>query len=210
MEFTDGHIILRPYTLEDVDALYEAAIESVETVYPWLPWCRPDYRREESEEWIKAQIENWDKLVDNSFAIFDNEGKRYLGGCGLNEIRPDRRYANLGYWVRKSEEGKGIATRAARLIGRIGVEHFQICRIEVVAAIGNFGSQRVAEKAGAFREGIIRNRIFLDGKLHSAVLYSFIPADFGLSGWNEHRPILAEPANDKAANNGENPAPQPS
>jgi RimJ/RimL family protein N-acetyltransferase len=210
MEFTDGHIILRPYTLEDVDALYDAAIESVETVSPWLPWCRQDYRREESEEWIRAQIENWDQVRDIGFAIFDREGKRYLGGCGLNEIRTDRRYANLGYWVRKSEEGKGIATRAARLIGRIGAEQFQICRIEIVAAVGNFGSQRVAEKAGAFREGIIRNRVLLDGKLHSAVLYSFIPADFGLSGWNEHRPNVAEPAYVESASNGETTAPKSS
>jgi ribosomal-protein-serine acetyltransferase len=46
-----------------------------------------------------------------------------------------------------------------------------------VAAVGNVHSQRVAEKIGATREGILRNRLTLGGKQVDAVMYSLIPED---------------------------------
>jgi RimJ/RimL family protein N-acetyltransferase len=55
----------------------------------------------------------------------------------------------------------------------------EIERIEVVAALKNGRSQRVAEKAGALREGIARSRLLLQGQFHDAAIYSFIR-----SGWS--------------------------
>ena len=81
---------------------------------------------------------------------------------------------NLGYWVRTSAAGRGAATRATRLAARFGFEQLGLHRIEIVAAIDNIGSQRVAEKAGAVREGVLRKRLLIRGKSQDAVLYSLI------------------------------------
>jgi RimJ/RimL family protein N-acetyltransferase len=54
-------------------------------------------------------------------------------------------------------------------------------RIEIVAAVGNVPSQRVAEKAGASREGVLRNRLLINGESLDAVLFSLVPEDV-LSG----------------------------
>ena len=51
-------------------------------------------------------------------------------------------------------------------------------RIEVVVAVGNEKSLRAAAKAGAKREGILRNRLFMRDKAHDAVMHSLIPDDF--------------------------------
>lgn len=178
MQATDGVILLRPYTMNDVDSLYDAAIESREQLAPWLPWCHGNYAREESETWVRAQIENWGKELDWGFAICNLKNGYYLGGCGINDIRTDKRAGNLGYWVRSSENNKGIATRTAKLLGRVGIEELKIIRVEIVVAAENTASQRVAEKAGATREGILRDRILLYGKYHDAIMNSFIPSDF--------------------------------
>ena len=50
-------------------------------------------------------------------------------------------------------------------------------RLEILAAVDNIASQRVAEKAGAIREGIMRNRLVIHGKLYDAVMFSLIPGD---------------------------------
>jgi ribosomal-protein-serine acetyltransferase len=63
------------------------------------------------------------------------------------------------------------------LLAAFGMERAGLTRIEIMAAAGNLASQRVAEKAGARREGVLRNRYLLHGKLHDAVLYSLIPGD---------------------------------
>ena len=50
-------------------------------------------------------------------------------------------------------------------------------RIEIVAAVGNRRSQRVAEKVGAAREGILRNRLKIGEVWHDAVMFSLVPDD---------------------------------
>ena len=48
------------------------------------------------------------------------------------------------------------------------------CRLEVIASVENVPSQRVAEKAGAVREGVLRSRIKVQDRMHDAVIYSFV------------------------------------
>jgi len=85
--------------------------------------------------------------------------------------------ANLGYWVRTSAAGRGVATRATRLASRFAFEQLGLNRIEIVAAVGNIPSQRVAEKACARREGVLRNRLLINGESLDAVLFSLVPKD---------------------------------
>jgi RimJ/RimL family protein N-acetyltransferase len=109
--------------------------------------------------------------------IYDLQGGGYLGGVGLNHIDRLNQMANLGYWVRTSRTRQGIARAAVRLIAQFGFEQLHFVRLEIVAATGNKPSQRVAEKAGAIREGVLRNRLTLHGKQHDAVVYSLTPGD---------------------------------
>ena len=55
LAISDGKVLLRPYQRNDIERLYEAAIESVETVYPWLLWCHPKYGIAESEQRVKSR-----------------------------------------------------------------------------------------------------------------------------------------------------------
>jgi RimJ/RimL family protein N-acetyltransferase len=175
-ELTDGTVVLRPYTLYDTDLLAEAAHESTAEVFPWLPWCHPQYLRDEALAWIAMQEEAWHNGIGFQFAIFD-AGRRYLGGCGLNEIDRIHCRANLGYWVRSSAVRRGAATAATRLVAKFGIEQLRLTRIEILAAVGNLASRRVAEKSGATVEGVLRNRLVIHGVPHDAVMHSLIPGD---------------------------------
>ncbi len=176
-ELSDGRVRIRAYAPDDADALFEAAVESYVAIHPWLPWCHADYVLEEAEAYCRTRPEAWAKGADFSFVIEDAETGDFLGGCGLNQIDHQNGGANLGYWVRTSATGRGVATAAARLTARLGFEDLDLQRIEITAAVDNAASQRVAEKVGAVREGILRNRFLLDGESHDAVLYSLVPED---------------------------------
>jgi RimJ/RimL family protein N-acetyltransferase len=63
------------------------------------------------------------------------------------------------------------------MAARFGFEQLGLQRIEIVAAVANVPSQRVAEKAGARREGILRNRLLIRGESLPAVLFSLVPED---------------------------------
>lgn len=173
-QLSDGVITLRRYRLEDAEDLFLAAQESVAEVHPWLPWCRPGYSREEATGWIARTMARWDEGNDYEFAIRTASGT-YIGGGGINSLSDSHPMANLGYWVRTSQAGKGHATRAARLLGEFGLRDLKLQRVEIVASVSNLGSLRVAEKAGALKEGVLRNRIVLHGQPHDAVMHSLIP-----------------------------------
>lgn len=107
------------------------------------------------------------------FAIVSADG-RYLGASGLNQIDQANGRANMGYGVRSSATGRGVATAAVQRLRNWGFEHTALIRLEVVIAIGNRASHRVAEKAGATREGTLRSRLLLHCTARDAAMFSFI------------------------------------
>lgn len=163
-------IAIRFYRIEDAPLLHEAAHESMAEVSPWLAWCHPKFSLAEAESWISAHPE-MRKRGNLEFAIVDSAG-RYLGGCGINQINQNHRFANLGYWVRTSATRRGVASAAVRLLATHVFANTRLERLEIVVATGNTASERAAEKAGAVREGVLRARLFMHGKPHDAVMFS--------------------------------------
>ena len=177
VELIDGPVLIRPYRQEDAIALYGAVRESVSEVSLWLPWCHQNYSIQESRDFIGSRELASQGAEWFSFGIFGKDDGGFLGGVGINFINRVHQMANLGYWVRTSATGRGIATMATRLAARFGFEELGLHRIEIVAAVGNLPSQRVAEKAGATREGILRKRLLIRGESLDAVLFSLVPED---------------------------------
>ncbi|HJT36855.1 MAG TPA: GNAT family protein [Actinomycetota bacterium] len=173
---TDGTYTLRPPGVEDARSHFEAVLESVPEVSAWLEWAHDGYRIEESAAFIDRAIAGHRTGDLYEFFIVDADG-RFLGGAGLNRVDARFMRANLGYWVRTSAAGRGVAAAAARLLARFGFEQLGLQRIEIIAAVDNEASQRVAEKVGGHREGVLRNGIRFRGKPIDSVCFSLIPGD---------------------------------
>jgi len=164
---------IRPYRADDAPRLFEAARESIAEVFQWLAWCHPRYSLEEAAAWVSACDEKARQGLEYNFAIVDAQG-RFLGGCGINQINPLHRFANLGYWVRSSETGRGVAVEAARQAARFAMLNTDLVRLEILCPVGNERSRRVAEKAGAVREGILADRLMVHGRARDAILHSIV------------------------------------
>ena len=167
---------LRTWREDHAPALHEAVQESMESVGRWLPWCHAGYDLNEARKWAAFCQRSWDEGEDYAFALFDRQ-HRLVGGIGLNQLDARDLRANLGYWLRPSATGQGHATFAGRAVAAFGFEALALRRIEIVAAIGNLASQRCAERIGARREGVARQRVFLHGQSQDAVVYGLLPGD---------------------------------
>lgn len=175
---TDGSIMVRPWEAGDAPALYEAARESIATVGPWLSWLDTLYALEDAERWVVDSRECWDRGAEYRFAIVASGAHgRLLGGAGINHLNAVHAIGNLGYWVRASATGGGIASRAARLVARFGLTTAALGRIEILTAVDNLASQRVAAKVGATFEGVLRDRLLVRGQHIPARLYSLVRQD---------------------------------
>jgi RimJ/RimL family protein N-acetyltransferase len=169
-------IEVRPLERRDTARVFEAVDESKADVGRWMDWCRADYSMADAEAWIDAALSGRDDGTNFQFGIFDCDG-RFLGACGLSGIDAHAKSANLGYWVRTQAAGRGVAVGAARLVVDWAFANTDLERIEIVAAVDNRRSQRVAEKLGAVREGTLRSRLCVFGRFHDAVMFSVVRND---------------------------------
>ena len=177
-QLMDTDLTLRPFHTDDATQLYQAIHESFGELKPWMSWATENYTEYTAREYIAITKARWEERTLFAFAIMrDNE---IVGGCTLSSIHPVYHFCNVGYWVRTSCHGQGIAGRATKLAVRFGFENVGLIRAEIVVAVGNHASRRVAEKIGAHYEGILLNRMVVGNSVYDAHMYSLLPADFGL------------------------------
>lgn len=180
-EVSDGTVLLRPFRLEDAQETFNAVRESLTDLKPWMSWAYDGYSLSDTREFIRLTRARWQEGTLFAFAISDASSGQVLGGCSLSHLHPVYHLCNLGYWVRSSRRGSGIAVRAARMAAQYAFEKAGLVRVEIVIAPENEASLRVAEKVGAHYEGVLRNRMVVGPAVYDAVMYSLIPQDFGLS-----------------------------
>ena len=120
----------------------------------------------------------WDKADSYNFAIVELGRGQLAGSIWLSHVNRKHKFANLGYWVRTSCAGGGLATAAGRLIAQFGFGELGLNRLEIMVVVGNRASERVAEKLGAHREGILRQRLQLEGQAKDATMFGLLAEEF--------------------------------
>ncbi len=178
VSLVDKDLLLRPFRFGDAAGLYWAVHESLKELRPWMSWATDEYTEMTAREYITIARARWDEHAFYAFAL--TRGEEILGACTLSSIHSIYRFCNLGYWVRTSCRGQGLAGRAAQLVARFAFETLGLIRVEIVIAVGNQASLRVAEKIGAHDEGILLNRMVVGKSIYDAHMYSLLPSDFDL------------------------------
>jgi ribosomal-protein-serine acetyltransferase len=166
-------IEIRPPRADDATVIAAAVQESLPDLLPWMEWARPDYDEADAASWIASATQGQASGAAYEFIVEDLAG-RFLGTCGLNQINPQHRFANLGYWTRTSEAGRGVAVAAVRTLREWAFANTDLVRLEIVVVVGNGRSERVAEKAGAHLEGVLKSRLILRGVATDATMYSLL------------------------------------
>ena len=172
-----SNVYIRRFHLSDAVPVFQAIQESLAEVSQWLPELNASLTLEEVQSYIESQPSLRAERKAYNFAIVYTYDASILGGCGLTRVNWRHLLANLYYWVRSSRTGGGIASAAAAQLAQFGFETLELHRIEIVVATRNPASIRVAEKVGAKREGMLRNRIAVNDTVHDAFMYSLIPSD---------------------------------
>ena len=177
IELVGEAIVLRPFRATDDEAIHAAVRESMCELGRWLSWCHADYSIADTRAFLDGRAAAFQRDGEYAFAIEERASGRFLGATGLNQIDKAALRANLGYWLRTSATGRGIATAAVQLLARWALVTEDFERIEIVAAEGNLASQLVAQRAGAMREALARKRLRVHGVQHDAYVFSLVRGD---------------------------------
>jgi ribosomal-protein-alanine N-acetyltransferase len=171
---TDGGVRLRLVAEADLPAIVVAAQD------PEIPrWTRvpSPYGEEDAREWQRSSAAGQEAGTDLHLLIVDAEDDRLLGAIGMHEISRQRGTCTVGYWLAAEARGRGVATRALRLLCEFAFEQLEVVRIELAVDPGNAASIGVAERAGFRREGLLRSFIEIKGKRRDVLMYSLLPTD---------------------------------
>jgi RimJ/RimL family protein N-acetyltransferase len=112
--------------------------------------------------WIKRYERGWEDGSRVAFAIRARDGG-FLGFAGIVDLDLERREAEIGYMVAPASRGRGVASRALELLTRWAFDELDLLRLELRIDVENPASERVAERMGYVRDGVLRNVHFKDG-----------------------------------------------
>lgn len=167
-ELTDGIVRLRPPDAAD-EGWIVAACRDPEN-QRWLPLLPTPYEPEDARWWLRRADEVWAAGTASPFVVEDAATGDRLG---VIELRAGADPADVGYWLAPEGRGRGAMTRALRLVSGYGFAERGLARIELYTLLDNVRSQRVAERAGFVREGVVRGRIeSRDGRRYDAYVFA--------------------------------------
>jgi RimJ/RimL family protein N-acetyltransferase len=163
-------VTLRRWRESDIPAIAEACQDP--EIARWTVVPSP-YTEEHARDFVANGVPG--REDDVQFAIVDAESGELLGSVGF--FQPQEGVGEVGYWIAAPARGRGAAVRAVRLLVAWALEARELRRIQIHTLPGNRASERVAEKAGFTREGVLRSYAVMKGQVTDITMFSLLPGE---------------------------------
>jgi RimJ/RimL family protein N-acetyltransferase len=171
-------VIVRPWRTEDAPLLFEAIMESLDHIRPWLPWTDSYHSVEDVQNWVIQCQAHWLLRENMNLSYWEQGSGRFLGGIGLHPLDWEIGHFEIGYWIRASATGHGYVTEAAHLLTEFAFNSLQANRVAIRCDERNKRSAAVAHRLGFVYEGCRRCDLkATDGTLRNTLVFSMIRAD---------------------------------
>jgi RimJ/RimL family protein N-acetyltransferase len=169
----DAEVRLRPWTLGDVPAVTAACQDPEIARWTVIPH---EYTELHATEFIATRDPDRAAGREISFAVVDHDDE-LLGAMGMSNFDWDDKRSEIGYWMAREVRGRGLGTRALRLLSRWAIEGLGLERVELLANPANEASLRLAESAGYTRAGLLRRYRTRHGVREDLVMFSLLRED---------------------------------
>ncbi len=138
----------------------------------WLPWLDFNKTVGDSLANIEGGIEGYRTGSNLVLGIWFEE--KLVGVISFNAISKLYRKANIGYWLSKDYQGKGIMIKACKALIDYGFEALDLHRIEIRCGIGNTKSRAIPKRLGFRQEGILKDAEWLYDHYVDLVVYGMV------------------------------------
>lgn len=128
--------------------------------------------RAEAQEWVGRWRVAWREETDAAWAVTDATSGSVLGYAAVREMSLMLGWAQITYWVMRHARGAGVSSTAVRRIMRWAFDEVGLHRLEIIHAVGNIGSCRVADNVGFTLEGTLRSAMLHPDGWHDMHLHA--------------------------------------
>jgi RimJ/RimL family protein N-acetyltransferase len=128
------------------------------------------------ERWVERYRQARADGTGEGFAALDGDG-RFVGLALAPTIDREGAEVELGYIVPAHARGRGVASEMLRQLTRWAFDEAGALRIVLIIDVENVASERVAERCGYVREGVMRSSYLKQGIRIDAAVWSRLPTD---------------------------------
>ena len=172
----DDEITLRWPTPADAEALFTLVEDNRDHLARWLPWVGDIQTVEDERRWIEGSQQAMVKGRENSPLIIYQGA--LVGAISIHSQDFVNRHCEIGYWVSKSHEGRGIVTRACRALLACAFESLGMHHVDIRMAPQNTRSAAIPQRLGLVYEGVLRESQHLNGQHVDHAVYSMLISEW--------------------------------
>lgn len=173
-------LVVRCYEPRDAPDVHEVVVRNKAHLVPFMGWAlREPTTLEERIDLLRSFRGRFDLGDDYFYGMFLRDGT-FVGGTGLHP-RCGPAGIEIGYWIDERHQGKGLVSEAAAALAKHALTDLALSRVEIHCNPDNVASNRVAEKLGFTREGVLRKRFAYasDKPLRDLVYWTLFREDMG-------------------------------
>lgn len=138
----------------------------------WLPWVDMTIEVQHTLNFIRTSLQQF--AGNDGFSAGIWAGQKFIGGIGTHKIDWLNRRVEIGYWIARKFQGRGIVTEACRAVIDHAFEEWGLNRVEIHCATGNKKSCAIPKRLGFEFEGLLREAQLLNGEYQDINIYGML------------------------------------
>jgi RimJ/RimL family protein N-acetyltransferase len=175
---TTERLVLRCWDPRDAPLLKEAVDSSLDHLRPWMPWAADEPQPLEAKvELLRRFRGQFDLGQDFVYGVFSPDESEVVGGSGLHTRAGDGAL-EIGYWIRASRAGHGLATEATAALTRVAFDVCGVDRVQIRVDPTNAPSLAIPRKLGFVEEARLRRRLPSRDAARDAIVFAFFRDGF--------------------------------
>lgn len=163
--------ILRPFKKGDEKSLRENI--NNKKIYRNTLRIPYPYTSKNAQEWVVRNLKNQKKKNPEEINFVIDIDNEVAGAVSFDKIVKGHE-AEIGYWLGEKYWGKGIMSKAVKLVTKFGFKKLKLKRIYADVYPWNKASMIVLEKTGYKCEGILKKNVKKDNKIFDSYLFAKI------------------------------------
>ncbi|MBP6949131.1 MAG: GNAT family N-acetyltransferase [Candidatus Pacebacteria bacterium] len=163
-------------TVEDAEKFFLLSDKNRDHLRSWLPWVDVTLSVDDTKKYLEGEIEKFNKKTGADFGIWYDGA--WIGRAGFHTIKTVHEYAEIGYWIDKDYEGKGIMNECVKAVIRYGFNDLKLHRIQIKCDSSNSRSKAIPERLGFTLEGRIRESRKRNEEFSDMLVYGLLKKEW--------------------------------
>ncbi|ATP42269.1 N-acetyltransferase [Solibacillus sp. R5-41] len=168
-------LVLREITIEDASSILNYLSDKEVMKYYGLEPFQSVNDALDEISWYQSIFSN---KTGVRWGITVKDQQELVGSCGFLNVDAQHARADIGFELNQSFWGRGIASETLKPIITYGFKQLKLQRIQALIEPANIASQKLVERHGFVREGLLRSYEYTCGKFDDLYMYSLLKQDF--------------------------------